>query len=269
MELKNKQLESLLDFAIKTVKRSNLITRKYYNKKLKHKVKENLSPVTIADVKCENFIMGKIKEKYPAHSILAEEYGSSDNEPEFKWIIDPIDGTKNYMRRYPFWGTLLALEYQGEVILGVISMPLLSEFIYAAKGKGCYVNNKKAKVSKIKKLKDSYLIHGGLNYIFNEPYRNNFIQLVNGAYYDRGFGDCHGHNLIISGKAEVMVDPHVAPYDVAATKICIEEAGGRFSDIEGSSSIYSGNAIITNGRIHDKVLRILNDNIVSREVTKE
>ena len=269
MKLKNKHLERLLDFAIKTVKKSNAITLKYYNKKIKYRVKENLTPVTIADVKAENFIINKIKENYPKHSILAEEHGTAVNEAEFKWIIDPIDGTKNYMRKYPFWGTLLALEYEGEVVLGVISMPSVNEFIYAAKGKGCYYNNKKAKVSKIKSIKDSYLIHGGLDYILTEPYKNNFMNLVSQTYYNRGFGDCHGHSFILNGRAEMMIDPHVAPYDVASVKICVEESGGRFTDLKGNETIYGGNALVTNGRIHDAVLRVLNENIESREITKE
>jgi len=269
MELKNKHLERLIDFAEKTVKKSNLITLKYYSKKIKHRVKDNLTPVTVADIKCENFILGKIKEKFPEHSIHAEEHGKSEKQSEFKWIIDPIDGTKNFMRKYPFWGTLLALEYQGKVVLGVISMPVLGEFMIAAKGKGCRVNGKKVKVSKIKKINESYLIHGGLNYIFSEPYRQNFVNLVNSSYYDRGFGDCHGHTYIINGKAEIMVDPHVAPYDVAPVKICVEEAGGRFTDIHGNDTIYSGSAVVTNGRVHDVVIEMLNENLESREITRD
>lgn len=268
MKLKNKHLEKLLEFAIKTVKKSNAITLKHYNKKIKFHLKDNLSPVTIADIKCEKFIIGRINEKYPKHSILAEEHGNSVNEAEFKWIIDPIDGTKNYMRRYPFWGTLLALEYNGEIVLGVISMPLINEFIYASKGKGCYYNNKRSKVSKIRSIKDSYLIHGGLDYILTEPYRNNFLNLAGQAYYNRGFGDCHGHSFIINGRAEMMIDPHVAPYDVAPIKICVEESGGRFTDLKGNKTIYGGNALVTNGKVHDAVLRVLNGNLESREITK-
>lgn len=269
MGLKNKQLERLTEFAEKTIKKANLITLKYYSKKIKYRVKENLTPVTAADIKAENFILGRIKEKFPSHSIHAEEHGSADNNSDFKWIIDPIDGTKNFMRKYPFWGTLLSLEFQGEVVLGVISMPVLKEFYIAAKGKGCYMNGKKMKVSKVKKLSDSYLLHGGLNYIFSEPYRQNFVNLVHNVYYDRGFGDCHGHTYIINGKAEVMVDPHVAPYDVAPVKICVEEAGGRFTDINGKNTIYSGSAVVTNGRVHDAVLELLNENLESREITKD
>ena len=269
MKLKNKHLEKLLDFAIKTVKRSNAITLKYYDKKLTHKVKDNLTPVTIADLKSEKFIIGRIEEKYPKHSILAEEQGGTVNEAEFKWIIDPVDGTKNFMRKYPYWGTLLALEYGGEVVLGVISMPTIKEFIYASKRNGCYYNGKRSKVSKIKTIKESYLIHGGLDYFLTEPYKNNFLNLVGQTYYNRGFGDCHGHSFVINGRAEMMIDPHVAPYDVAPIKICVEESGGRFTDLSGYETIYGGNALVTNGKIHDAVLKVLNENLESREITKE
>jgi len=269
MDLKRKQLEKYTDFAVKTVKKANLITLKYFSKKIKHRVKENLTPVTTADLKAESFIISRIKDKFPSHSIFAEEHGGDNKTNDFKWIIDPVDGTKNFMRKYPFWGTLLALEYQGEVVLGIISMPALDEFMVASKGNGCFVNGKKAKVSKIKRVSESYLIHGGLNYIFSQPYRNNFVQLVNSCYYDRGFGDCHGHTFIINGKAEIMVDPHVAPYDVAPVKICVEEAGGKFTDIIGNNTIYSGSALVTNGKMHDEVLRILNEDLVTREITKD
>jgi histidinol-phosphatase len=269
MELKNKQLVKFLDFAVKTVKKSEAITLKYYKKNLKHKVKENLTPVTVADMKCERFILGEIKKKFPEHDIHAEESGQKSSGSEFKWIIDPIDGTKNFMRKYPFWGTLLALEFRGKVVMGIMSLPVTQDFIYAAKNMGCYVNNKKAKVSKVSTLKDSYLLHGGLEYIVTEAYRTNFMNLVKQTYYNRGFGDCHGHTFVIDGRAEIMIDPLVAPYDVAVSKICIEESGGIFTDMQGNDTIYSGNAVITNGKIHDAVLKILNENIESREITKE
>ena len=265
MELKKKHLERYLDFAVKTVKRSEEITKKYYRKKIKFRVKENNSPVTAADVKCEKFILGRIKEKFPGHSVLGEETGAAYNGSEFKWLIDPIDGTKNFMRKYPFWGTLLALEYEGEVVLGIISIPELGEFYSASKGSGCSLNGKKTIVSKIKTLSDSYLIHGGIDYILKENYRENFAELAKNCYYSRGFGDCHGHTFIINGKAEIMFDPHVAPYDVASVKICAEEAGGVFTDINGDKTIYGGTALVTNGSVHNKALEIINRNFESRE----
>ncbi len=258
----SKYLENLLEFSKKIVKESSEITHKYFKPDgIKSRLKKDNSPVTIADLKCEGFLLKKIKAKYPSHDILSEENGIHENGSEFRWIIDPIDGTKNFMRGYPFWGTLLAVEYKGEVVSGVISMPEIGIFVYASKGKGCYVNNKRVKVSKIEKFNESYIIYNGLKYISKQSYYYNFIKLVSSCYYSRGFGDCHGHYFIISGMAEILIDPMVAPYDIAATKICVEEAGGKLTDINGNSLIYGGNAVITNGLVHNRVLKMLNSNL--------
>jgi histidinol-phosphatase len=231
---------------------------RYFGKNLKPKLKTNLTPVTKANLDCDKFLLQQIRKKYPSHSIFSEESGKDEKGSDFMWIVDPLDGTKNYIRQYPYWGTLLALEYEGEIVLGIISMPALNEFIYAVKGGGCYLNDKKIKVSKIDKLEDSFCIFGGLDYILKKDYREEFFELTRLCNYNRGFGDCHGHSFIIKGQAEFMIDPHVAPYDVAATKICVEEAGGIFTDTKGNKSIYNKEALISNGKIHDKVLRILN-----------
>jgi histidinol-phosphatase len=268
MGIMKKQLDEFLNFSLKTIKKTEKITLKYFCKNLKHKIKKNKTPVTVADIKCENFIIEKINSKYPKHSLLTEETGVIDNGSDFKWIIDPLDGTKNYMRKYPFWGTLLALEWEGEVILGVISMPAIGETIYAVKRGGCFYNNRKAKVSNIAKLKDSYCLFGSLELIITQLYKNNFLNIISGCSYSRGFGDCHGHSFVINGRAEFMIDPHVAPYDVAATKICVEEAGGMFTDLNGNRNIYTGNALISNGRVHNEVLKMLNDGFESRDLIK-
>jgi histidinol-phosphatase len=257
MELNNKKLGELLGYSCSIVRKSSDITMKYYRKKIKYKLKENLSPVTIADLKCENYLIKKIKTKFPAHNILSEENGIKENNSDFKWIIDPIDGTKNFMRHNPFWGTLLALEYLGKVVLGVVYLPALNEFIYAAKGTGTFYNGKRVKVSKHSKIEESFLIYGGIDYILKSSYKQNFFKLAEKCFHTRGFGDCHGYTLIMNGGAEIMLDPHVAPYDIAALKICIEEAGGKLTSVTGNDSIYEGTALATNGMIHNKVLRIL------------
>lgn len=268
MKLKKKYLNSLLEFALRIVNKSQNITLKYYNKQIAHKIKKNKTPVTIADLKCEEYLISKIHAKYPTHSLLTEETGIIDNGSEFKWIIDPIDGTKNFMRKYPSWGTLLALEYQDEVVLGVILMPSLKETIYAVKNGGCYFNGQKSKVSKVKQLKNSYCIYGSLDYIQSQPYKNNFMKIITNCYYSRGYGDCHGHSFVINGRAEIMIDPVVAPYDIAAVQICVEEAGGLLTDLNGNRTIYGGNAIVSNGLVHDEILKALNSDFESREILK-
>ena len=259
MKLNRKYLDSLLNFSQRIVKESSVVAMKYFKPGgIKSTLKKDKSPVTIADLKCDDFLLKQIKAKFPSHSILSEENGVHENGSEFKWIIDPIDGTRNFMRGYPFWGTLLAVEYQGEVVSGVISMPAINLFIHAVKGKGCYLNNKRQRVSKLDKLENSYLLHGSLKDLLKHDYKENFLNLASKCDYTRGFGDCHGHIFIIGGMAEIMIDPRVAPYDIAPTKICVEEAGGKLTDFHGIDSIYNKTAVITNGLVHDEVLEILN-----------
>jgi len=256
--IKKKELNNFIEFSTKLIKQSESITLKYFSRKVTPSYKKNKSPVTIADFKCEDFLIKEIKRNFPHHAIYSEERGEFKTDSEYKWIIDPVDGTRNFMRNYAFWGTLLALEYSGEVILGIISLPALKEFIIAAKGKGCFFNGKKTKVSDVDKIENSYLLFGGLDYIIKSQYKNSFFNLVHKCPYNRGFGDCHGHTLLIKGKAEIMIDPKTAPYDIASAKICVEEAGGKLTDILGNDTIYGGDALISNGKMHEQVLKIIN-----------
>jgi histidinol-phosphatase len=252
-------LEKLYKFSCGIVLQSSEITLKHYKTSAapESSIKDDNSPVTIADYKCEEFLLKQIKAAYPGHNIYSEESGIEDKGSEFRWFIDPIDGTRNYMRKYPFWGTLLALEFRGKVVIGIISMPAVGQFIAAKKSAGCFINGKKVKVSRINKIEKAYLLYGGLNSILKKQYKENFFKLVSRSFQTRGFGDCHGHSFVINGSAEVMIDPSVAPYDIAATKICLEEAGGKFTDIDGNDSIYNRSALITNSAIHNKVLSVI------------
>jgi histidinol-phosphatase len=252
-------LENLYRFSCRIVKRSSEITLKYYKASAtpEASLKADNSPVTIADYKCEEFLLKQIKTSYPGHNIYSEESGIEEKGSEFRWFIDPIDGTRNFIRKYPFWGTLLAVEYRGKVVIGIISMPAIGQFIASKESGGCFVNGKRVKVSSISKIEKAYILYGGLNSILKKEYRENFFKLVSESFQARGFGDCHGHSFVINGSADIMIDPNVAPYDIAATKICVEEAGGKLTDIKGNDSIFGKSALITNGTLHNKVLKIL------------
>ena len=252
-----KQIKKLTEFALDIVSETENITVKYFKKSIKPKFKQNKTPVTEADFKCEDYLIKKIRKKFPDHSILSEERGEIKNDSGFKWIIDPVDGTRNFLRGYPFWGTLLALEYDNEVVLGIIFAPAMDITIWGAKGQGSFNKKKRLHVSKISVLDKSYLLHGGLGEILKQGYRENFFALVGKCAYSRGYGDYLGHMYVSTGKAEIMVDPHVAPYDIASTKIIIEEAGGKLTDIYGNETIYNETALATNGKLHDEVLKIL------------
>jgi histidinol-phosphatase len=151
---------------------------------------------------------------------------------------------------------LVALEYEGEVVAGVINHPALGLTLTASKGRGCFANGKKVRVSRIPRLQGGTLTYGGMRLV-PRSYRSRLGRLIDTCYDDRGFGDCFGHSLVIQGMAEAMVDPVVRPYDVAAVKICVEEAGGRFTDLKGRATHQGGNALSSNGLVHLQVLKAL------------
>ena len=252
-----------LEFALKVVKASERITLKYFQSRFKVNYKSDRSPVTVADRTCEKFLVEELSRKFPHHGFYGEEFGEEKNrvpvlhESAMRWIIDPIDGTRNFTRGIPYWGTLCGLECEGDVVAGIMALPALKLIYYASKGSGTFKNGKRLKVSRIKELEKSAIIFGGLSYFIGTQYEKPFLEIVKSAYHDRGFGDCFGYSFVADGSAEAMLDPIVSPWDVAAIKVIIEEAGGIFTDFEGNSTIYSRTAIAANPFIHEAVLRKL------------
>jgi histidinol-phosphatase len=253
-----KQLRHLLSIAKTAAKKGGQRALKYFRKKVSVIKKIDRSPVTRADREAEQVIRGILGRAFPDHQLCGEEFGWDENvRADYRWWIDPVDGTRQFIRGLPFWGTLIALEYRGEVVAGVIHHPAISLTLWAGKGIGCFANDRRAHVSGISNLKGGTLTYGGLR-LTPKSYRKNLTELIATCYDDRGFGDCFGHSLVIQGMTEAMLDPVVKPYDVAAIKICVEEAGGKFTDLLGKKTVYGGNALSSNGRVHSQVLRAVN-----------
>jgi histidinol-phosphatase len=258
-----KSFQKETEYALKVVKASERITLKYFNSRFKVDYKSDKSPVTIADKSCEKFLVKELSKKFPDHGFYGEEFGGSGMEfphkgqSTFRWIIDPIDGTRNFTRGIPYWGTLCGLEHEGQIVAGIMALPALKEIYYASKGQGAYKNGKRIKVSKIKELEKSTIVFGGLNFFLGTKYEKGFGEIIKTAYHDRGFGDCFGYTFVANGSAEAMLDPIVSPWDVAAVKIIIEEAGGIFTDFEGDPTIYSKTGVAANPYVHEAVLRRL------------
>ncbi len=248
-----------MEYALKVVKASERITLKYFNSHLKVGYKSDNSPVTIADKSCEKFVVNELSKKFPRHSFYGEEFGgeTASRESGFRWIIDPIDGTRNFTRGIPYWGTLCGLELDGEIVAGIMALPAIKETYYAFRGHGAYKNGKRVRVSKVKELEKSTIVFGGLNYFLGTKYESGFDEIIRTAYHDRGFGDCFGYTFVAAGSAEAMIDPIVSPWDVAAIKIIIEEAGGIYTDFEGNATIYSRTGVAANPYIHEAILRKL------------
>ncbi len=251
-----------LEYALKVVKASERITLKHFRARIKVDYKSDKSPVTIADKTCEKFLVGELARKFPHHGFYGEEFGERSaesvgtiHESPLRWIIDPIDGTRNFTRGIPYWGTLCGLEHDGEIVAGIMALPALKTTFYASKNHGAFKDGKRIRVSKVKELDKSTVVFGGLSYFIGTKYEDPFKDVIKSSYHDRGFGDCFGYTFVADGSAEAMLDPIVSPWDVAAIKIIIEESGGIFTDFAGNPTIYNRTGLAGNPYIHELILK--------------
>ena len=232
----------------------------YFDKKnFSIQSKADQSPVSQADLEIEDEIRRIISSDYADYSlsIIGEEYGETKGESSTKLIIDPIDGTKNFIKGLPYFATLLAIEEEGVVTAGLVSAPATKERWWAAKGKGSFYNGQAQQVSNVAKLEESLAMHGSLfgSEASDEPQK--VLSLLEKTFRQRGFGDYVPHMMVAMGLAEFAIDFKLKVWDVAALKIIVEEAGGSYSDTAGTSSIYSGNIVSSNGLFHKDVVSAL------------
>ncbi|HLW16423.1 MAG TPA: inositol monophosphatase family protein [Actinomycetota bacterium] len=224
-----------------------------------YKSKDDGTPVTEADVAIEEVLRKAIQETYPEDAVVGEEGGTAgDPKGDRRWIIDPIDGTKNFRRGIPIFATLIALEEKGSIVAGVVSAPAINCRWFARKGGGAFRDGTKISVSKVKEVALAEISSGGVGTIAQSGLEEKFAALCQQAARHRGFGDFWGHCLVAQGSMDVMLDPEVAVWDLAALKIIVEEAGGKMTSAIGEDRIDGGSALTTNGNLHDEVVRALN-----------
>ena len=252
-------MDEILNTAIAAARAAGEVALHYFRTNLTVETKADHTPVTRADRECEARIVEILSARFPDHGFLGEELGERRGRVNARWIIDPIDGTKNFIRGIPFFATLIALEEEGEITVGVMHAPAINDLLYARKGQGAFANGRQVHVSSVTDLQDAMLIHGGLQDLKVRPCWRPFLRLVDATARQRGFGDALGHSVVICGQAEIALEPEIKPWDVAATKAIVTEAGGRFSDFAGTPSIYTGSAVISNGWVHDTVIKILQE----------
>jgi histidinol-phosphatase len=248
-------LEQLLNVAMEAAYTGGKRTLAYFNAGVQIETKADNTPVTIADRESEATIRAIIRQHYPSHSIVGEEEGATDGDPDFRWIIDPLDGTKSFVRGVPLYGTLVGLEIEGQAKVGAVYMPALNEMISAATGLGCHWNGRPAKVSTTSKLENATLLTTS-----SESCRKRggaYDMLSSKIQLTRGWGDCYGYLLVATGRAEVMLDAGMNPWDCAPILPILEEAGGRFTDWAGTATIHGRDGVGTNGVLHEQVLEIL------------
>jgi histidinol-phosphatase len=220
--------------------------------------KPDLTPVTEADRRTEHLLTGLIGDARPGDAVVGEEFGASGSG-ERRWILDPIDGTKNYVRGVPVWATLIGLEVAGELVVGVVSAPALGRRWWAARGGGAFANGDPIHVSAVRDLGDAQLCYSDTAGWDDFGRGEEFHALMRRCWRTRGFGDFWGHMLVAEGAADVMAEPVLALWDVAALVPVIVEAGGRLTDLSGSGWADGAPAVTTNGHLHTEIIRALGE----------
>jgi histidinol-phosphatase len=224
--------------------------------------KPDLTPVTDADRQVERTLREHLERTRPDDSILGEEYGTVGEGPR-RWVIDPIDGTKNYLRGVPAWATLIALQLDERTVVGVVSAPALGRRWWAAAGGGAWTTApsageaRRCRVSRVADLSDAYLSYSSLPGWERGGRLPQFTELMRRAWRSRAFGDFWSHMLVAEGAVDVSGEPELSLWDVAALQVIVTEAGGRFSDLSGVDRCDGGNVVCSNGLLHDAVLSLL------------
>jgi len=241
--------------ALDAARTATAVVRGFYQSNLAVTIKADKTPVTKADVETEKVIRAIIETKFPTHGFHGEETGSRALEAEYVWLVDPIDGTKAFVREYPMFSTQIALMHRGRLVVGVSSAPAYGELAYGEIGVGAWLNDKPIRVSEVDTLEAAALSTGNLKTLATGPKWPAFGRLVGRLNRIRGYGDFLHYHLLASGKIDAVVESDVSILDVAACAVIVEAAGGRFTDLAGRPlSLASTSVLASNGRLHEAVL---------------
>ncbi len=248
-----------LDLAMEIADAADAITLRHFRSvDLVVETKPDMTPVTQADRAVEKAAAERLAAARPDHALVGEEFGIQGSlSARARWIVDPIDGTKNYVRGIPVFATLLALEVDGELTVGVASAPALRRRWYAARGEGAYANGERIAVSKVSNLADAKLSHSSIETWRAHDRLPQFLDLVAAMGSSRGFGDFWQHVLVAQGSVDIALEPEVNLWDLAALKVIVEEAGGMMTDLAGISTAAGGNVITSNGLLHAEAVALI------------
>jgi histidinol-phosphatase len=248
------ELEAALDAA----KAAAGIARSLFQRNVEVRIKADKSPVTEADVRCEIAIREILEARFPSHGFYGEETGTRDRDAESLWLVDPIDGTKAFVREYPMFSTQIALMRGGELVLGVSSAPVYGEIAWAERGTGAFLNGVPITVSRIDTLESTVLSSGNMKSLALGPKWQRYGELIAGISRVRGYGDFLHYHLLASGKIDAVVETDVNILDIAACVAVVTEAGGQFTDLEGAPiTLESTSVLATNGKVHRAILDAL------------
>jgi histidinol-phosphatase len=246
-----------LAFALSLADAADRITMSFFRRdELSVRTKSDRSPVSEADEAAEKMLRETIQRERPGDDIVGEEFGTTGSGRR-RWVIDPIDGTRNYVRGVPVFATLIALEEDAVPQVGVVSAPAMRMRWSAARGEGAQRDRHRIAVSSISSISTSFLGYDSVTDFDTAGSGDKFLKLARACDRTRGFGDFWAHMLVAEGAIDVAIEPRVAHWDMAAIQVIVEEAGGRFSTLSGEARADGGSAVSTNGRIHDAVLEMM------------
>lgn len=245
-------MDRRLETAIAAARAAGEVALRHFRTDLAVERKADASPVTRADREAEARAIAVLRAAFPDCGVLGEEYGEQGAQGR-RWIVDPIDGTRSFIRGIPFFASLIALEEDGEITTGAIYAPALDDLLYAQKGQGAFDRHGRLQVSRVDSLRAAMLMFGGVSGLRRRGYWPAYERLVDAAGRTRAYGDYFGYTFVARGQAEAVVDVDLKPWDLAAVKIVIEEAGGRFTDFHGQATAFGGTAIASNGLVHEAI----------------
>lgn len=256
--MNNDQPSEFLEVALEAANAAAAISRKYYEGNFTVSTKADLTPVTQADVECEEAIRDIILTRFPEHGFFGEETGTSQADADYLWLVDPIDGTKAFVRRYPFFSTQIALLHAGEIIVGVSSGTMLNELAWAEKGCGAWLNDQPLRVSDIADPDRAAVSTGNLKSLASSDGWANLGAELARADRTRGYGDFYHYHLLAAGKIEAVIESDVNILDIAALSIIVREAGGVFTDLNGEEpGLQTRSVMAANAELHGHYLAAL------------
>ncbi len=239
-----------LTVALEAANAAAEVIRHYYRDGVEVSLKPDATPVTRADIESEEVIRRVIGMAFPDHGFYGEETGSRGLDSEYLWLVDPIDGTRSFVRGYPFFSTQIALMHHGQIIVGVSSAPAFEEIAWAQRGQGAYLDGHRCRVSKLDSLGEAAVSAGNLRTLASGPRWANWGRVVREVARIRGYGDFYHYHLLAAGRIDAVVESDVNILDVAALSLIVEEAGGKFTDLDGrplslaTTSVLAGNPAI-------------------------
>jgi histidinol-phosphatase len=241
--------------ALEAARAAAEVVRRYYQSNLAVTIKADKSPVTEADVETERTIRAIIAARFPEHGFYGEETGSTALDAEYLWLVDPIDGTKAFVREYPMFSTQIALMHRGRLVVGVSSAPAYGELAYGEAGVGAWLGDRPIRVSDVDTIEGAALSTGNLKTLATGPQWPAFGRLVGRLNRIRGYGDFLHYHLLASGRIDAVVESDVNILDIAACAVIVEAAGGRFTDLDGQPlTLATTSVLASNGRLHDALL---------------